>query len=1196
MIKRMIPLLWLVCLALTLGAFTPVIDGTKDAEWGDTPTEATFTTMQPTEFNLEGGCYVTDDANYVYFGIPTDNDPWGEGASIHFHLSIDLRNTAAGGTGDAWGSQVQYGQTYLPEHDIIMQWSTDDPNVGYTGFMTWNGSGWDQVQLDSGNIAGGGDQFTEIAIPRSMLNSIDLGEELNLSLWHRPAWDKSNASSCIPADEGFPSDWGDDGGGTQTTQFNYVISTALADTTPPRMSSVVQTGPDMVRVTFNEPMSLSAIAVSNYTIDNGASIVDVTSVSSSVYDLEVSGLTPGTLYEVAATSAIEDVAGNPIDPAYDSGTFTASAYADVTFTVNDNSHLYEDINIKGSFDGWGLHQAYDDGTNGDPTAGDFSWTCVVEDVPEDSWEWGAIEDDGSEYGIWLIDGPNLQFTVDNAGAVTGDTSYDIAGGISRDVLVSFAVNIGSLDASAISIQGSVPPLNWSTGNNLLQDIDGDNIYTVGITFPAGSNFDVEYKFAYDDGNRAWVWENVDNRTFTIDDSGNSMDLDIDYWNGMEVTELTAVAFMDSSASEYTNFQDGDVLGAGSNILIEVEADAVDANNNSGFNLELHYRINEGLEVTRDFTWHSNDESTSYWRTMLDYGEDIDDGDEVQFRITGIDYNGPEVEDNNGGNDYFVSLGTSGTQQDVEVTFTFNLGGSDALEVGLVGTLAPLSGLPEDNLMYDENEDKIYTTTVTFPAGSPYAVSYNYARYFGEVRSWQIEPNITRSFNLDDVTGVMDIGVEYWEGVAVSELTGVTFMDSENSAYTNFLNDGTVDADGNIQIEARVDGVDANANSNFNVVLWYQVNGGEMESKALGWASNDGDYSWWQVMLENGVDVNNGDDVSFYVSAIDYNGPEYADDNDGASYNVRVLSAGTSQDVLVTFSINVGALNADSISVQGSEFPLDWTAGSTPMNDDDGDKTYTADVLFPAGSPYTVQYKFTRSTVSTREWAWEYVGNRSFQINDTESTQVLDLDYWNLHQVHEMTSVAFADSTVSEYTNFAEGDVLALGSDVLIEAFNGGIDTNYNSGFELTLHYTVNGGAEQTAVFNWQGNDNDYSWWRIGLVNGEDVADNDQVEFWITATDYNGPLFTDDNGGNNYSVSIGQAAPPAAPQDVTISIVGTDVQLSWTAVAGATGYRLQSCSTPDGTFNNVLVTPNTSVTINGGAGVADKKFYIVKAIN
>ncbi len=1196
MIKRMIPLLWLMSLAVAISAFTPVIDGTKDAAWGATPTEATFTTMQPTEFNLEDGCYVTDDDNYIYFGIPTDNDPWGDGNAIHLHLSIDLRNTAAGGTGDAWGSQVQYGQPYLPDYDIIMQWNTNDQNVGYTGFMTWNGTGWDQVQLDPANIAGGGGQFTEIAVPRSMFDNVELDENLNISLWQRPAWNKNNANACCPADAEFPSDWGDGAGGTQTTQFAYTVSTQLADTTAPRMSSAVQDGPSTVRVTFNEPMGSGAQVAGNYTIDNSASIDAVSMISASVYDLTVSGLVAGTEYELTATSAIMDVSNNPIDPSYNSDTFTASAFADVTFTINDNSHIYENIKVKGNFDEWALHQAYDDGTHGDPTAGDYSWTCVVENVPEGSWEWGAIEDDGSQYGIWLIDGPNLQFTVDNTGAVTGDVSYDIAGGIAQDVDVTFRVNIGSLDVTGVSVQGSVLPLNWTPGSNLMADPENDKIYEATITFPAGSNFDVDYKFTYESSVRDWNWEDVDNRTFTIDDTQISMVLDVNYWNNNEVSELTAVSFMDSTTSDYTNFQSGDVLGAGSNIQIEVEADAIDVNNNSGFSLMLHYRVNLGLEQSKAFTWESNGETASYWRVALNYGAEISDDDNVLFRIEGTDYNGPTVEDDNGGSNYEVSLGSSGTQQDVDVTFTFNLGTSDAIEVGLVGTVAPLSPLGSDNLMVDDNGDKIYTKTVTFPAGSPYAVSYNYARNLPETRSWQIEPSISRSFNLDDVTGTMDLGVEYWEGVAVSELTDVFFLDNETSVYSNFASGGSVDTGSDIQIEAQVEGVDANANSDFQVTLYYHVNSGELQSKTFGWASNYEGNSWWHVMLENGVEVNDGDDVSFYIEATDYNGPVITDDNDGSSYTVSVLGATTSQDVTVTFSINVGALNADSISVQGSVAPLNWIAGSTPMTDEDGDRTYTVDVLFPAGSPFTVEYKFTRETPATREWAWEYIGNRSFQIQDAESTQVLDLDYWNLNEVHEMTSAAFADSSASDYTNFASGDVLPMGSDVLIEAYTGGIDTNYNSGYEVTLHYIINGGTEQTTVLNWQGSDAEYSWWRIGLVNGDTVSDYDQVEFWITATDYNGPVFTDDNGGENYTVSVGQAAPPAAPQDVMITVVGTDVQISWAAVTGATSYRLQSCDAPDGTFTNVTVTTNTSVTITNGAGSADMKFYRVKAMN
>ena len=40
---------------------------------------------------------------------------------------------------------------------------------------------------------------------------------------------------------------------------------------------------------------------------------------------------------------------------------------------------------------------YDDGTNGDETANDHVWTVHVEGITAGDHEWGAIENDGSEY-------------------------------------------------------------------------------------------------------------------------------------------------------------------------------------------------------------------------------------------------------------------------------------------------------------------------------------------------------------------------------------------------------------------------------------------------------------------------------------------------------------------------------------------------------------------------------------------------------------------------------------------------------------------------------------------------------------------------------------------------------------------------------------------------------------------------------
>lgn len=45
------------------------------------------------------------------------------------------------------------------------------------------------------------------------------------------------------------------------------------------------------------------------------------------------------------------------------------------------------------------------------------------DIFPGTYQWGAIEDDGSMDGIWLIEGPNLEVTVDNSGTISGTTTY-----------------------------------------------------------------------------------------------------------------------------------------------------------------------------------------------------------------------------------------------------------------------------------------------------------------------------------------------------------------------------------------------------------------------------------------------------------------------------------------------------------------------------------------------------------------------------------------------------------------------------------------------------------------------------------------------------------------------------------------------------------------------------------------------------
>ena len=117
--------------------------------------------------------------------------------------------------------------------------------------------------------------------------------------------------------------------------------------------------------------------------------------------------------------------------------FISSLYAvDVTFTVVDNSWSNMGVMYKGTATDWAPVMMYDDGTNGDATADDHTWTVVV-DVMAGDHEWGAFDVangdgtscvacDGTDgYGTWLINGSNPAYSVDDAMNVTGTTSYTI---------------------------------------------------------------------------------------------------------------------------------------------------------------------------------------------------------------------------------------------------------------------------------------------------------------------------------------------------------------------------------------------------------------------------------------------------------------------------------------------------------------------------------------------------------------------------------------------------------------------------------------------------------------------------------------------------------------------------------------------------------------------------------------------------
>jgi hypothetical protein len=510
-------------------SFTPTIDGSKDVGWGSTPDNSSTTLLDPTNFNLDGGMYVTDDASYIYFGFDADLDPWGDSKSVHAHVLFDVGNTAIGGTYDAWGAGgVTYAMPYLPDYDIIMQWSTDDSTVGWTGFESWNSSStgwWDQVQLPDSNRGGGGGRFTEIRVPRNLIGLPAQGSTINISAWLRPAWDKWGTNCCLPADADFPTAWADNAG-TFNSQFAYTVQTVSADFDPPGILSVRQLDRGSMEINFDEAMNTTTLNNSGNYTPHGWTFTGFRSVASTRVQIYGVGFADGGSYSVEVSSSVTDLSGNPMDPANDSAGWTCPDYTDVLVTCNDTTQTHDSLMFKGSwsmyhdYDGsWSnpLVLMYDDGTHGDLVAFDHIFSRAWYLTAGHIYEWGVT----NERGDWLVQGPNPSFDL-----TTNDTTicyfmtyneHELANNV--DVTFHCDMQFVTDPVDCVRVAGSFN--GWNGTSYVLTDPNSDGQWDILVHFYTNDPKRIEFKFQrmYNGTN----WESVPNRVVEIDDSGPTWD-------------------------------------------------------------------------------------------------------------------------------------------------------------------------------------------------------------------------------------------------------------------------------------------------------------------------------------------------------------------------------------------------------------------------------------------------------------------------------------------------------------------------------------------------------------------------------------------------------------------------------------------------------------------------------------------------
>lgn len=515
------------------GFGTPTMDGIPDGIYGS---------PEASDPSGDGGgnanmdlldLYVCNDASYWYFCFTINDDinatNWGK-----YILYVDIDGASgSGATTDSWGRSVSCTDPHLPEYSLNSWVDTPPYDVSHTQFWAFSGSwsmsgGIDAVALNASTPSG-----IEWKIEKSRIGDPD---SLWCEVYSTGGGDTDNARDTAndPADDwnGTEGQWSEPAVLTLSTLVHYVSG---SDVTAPQAVSAVATDYTHVKVTFNEAMDeASATNAANYTIP-GLSVTAVDKVSADTYSLTTDTQTYGVDYTVTVGSAVQDLAGNPIDPAHDEVIFAGFGVAQATFIVDDTGDMnYADgFKFKGSWDtnqyhaydpGWGLGQLYDmydDGTNGDVTAGDHIWTAILDLVPDggtNSWQWGVTKLNGD----W-IDG-NWPFSVTDTTDL--ELTYAPPALTEQDVAAVFSVDMSAETAVLpVIICGDTEPLNWdwSVDNpDTLNDegvngdeTAGDNIWTITLIFPTGSQKRVEYKFGNGGTDNDLPYGT--NRIFYIDD-------------------------------------------------------------------------------------------------------------------------------------------------------------------------------------------------------------------------------------------------------------------------------------------------------------------------------------------------------------------------------------------------------------------------------------------------------------------------------------------------------------------------------------------------------------------------------------------------------------------------------------------------------------------------------------------------------
>jgi hypothetical protein len=536
-------------------AFVPqtiTVDGVNDFDPSNLLDDDRADTQQnctPAAYPLDlGRVYVTNDTNYLYFGIEFSQTCY---CDMNLGVALDVGSTTTGGTTDPFGRKIGWANvTYKPDYIIYDVTPTSCNSFNYEVLYKDSLSTWNNISTRVNPSWGSGSNglgivdslnFKEFRLPLSVIGATT-GTVTHIEMWVTQEGSTKGPLDALASDDvqmSHPNSTTYDTSAVvqMTHMFAYTILNAV-DNIPPTVSDVRAVGfsvlanrtfglsTNKIDVTFSEPVDLStAQTTGNYAFAGPVS----RSITSAVRDGATPSLVHLTLntaitanasaYSITATG-VKDVAGNTITA---NGTSNLGAFFLQNVTFNGDFHIglcngtfatTDTFSVEGSLpplDFTLCNNALMYDANGDSIYNTTVPFCLPRDPNtlqgNATLQWKFVDKCSTFEPLASNRVYDLSST--NGATATVNAAWnndDPANFLSHPVDVVFKVDASRFNPTgtdAITLLGNVAPLTFNQPGHAMRDdgvapdeVAGDKIYTGRITFPSCSPKNLNWKVDY----------------------------------------------------------------------------------------------------------------------------------------------------------------------------------------------------------------------------------------------------------------------------------------------------------------------------------------------------------------------------------------------------------------------------------------------------------------------------------------------------------------------------------------------------------------------------------------------------------------------------------------------------------------------------------------------------------------------------